>query len=96
MNFTILDDRIAVTLLGDSETKTQSGLYIPTQAQGKNRYAEVVAVGKGIYLMNGELKSLDVKVGDVVLFNIEAGISVNVEGKSILLIKEGDVLLIKR
>jgi chaperonin GroES len=96
MSFEILNDRVAVSLIEDTVAKTQSGLYIPTQASGNNRYGKVVAVGKGIYLMNGQLQPLDVKVGDTVLFNVGAGISVTVEGIGYLLIKEGDILLIKR
>ena len=90
MNFKPLQDRILVKRT-ESETKSAGGIIIPDNAQEKPTQAQVVAVGPGKKLTNGELSCLDVKVGDTVVFASYSGSSLKIDGQDLLLLKEDDV-----
>ncbi len=86
-----LHDRILVKRL-EEEEKTKGGIIIPDTAKEKPIEGEVVAVGNGKLLENGEVKPLDVKVGDKVLFGKYAGTEVKIGGEEYLIMREDDIL----
>ncbi len=86
-----LHDRILVERL-EEEEKTKGGIIIPDTAKEKPIEGKVVAVGKGKVLENGDIKPLDVKEGDRVLFGKYAGTDVVVDGQEYLIMREDDVL----
>ena len=86
-----LFDRVLVKRL-DGEEKTKGGLFIPDSAKEKPLEGEVVAVGKGKILENGEIKPVSVKVGDRVLFAKYAETEVKLDNQSYLLLREDDLL----
>jgi chaperonin GroES len=86
-----LHDRIIVKRL-EEERKTASGIVIPDTAAEKPDQGEVVAVGNGKVLEDGKLRTLEVKVGDKVLFGKYSGQTVKVEGEELLVMREEDVM----
>ena len=86
-----LHDRILVRRL-DEEKTTAGGIVIPDSASEKPSQGEVVAVGKGKLLDNGNLQALDVKAGDTVLFGKYSGTEVKVDGEELLVMREDDVM----
>lgn len=91
MNIRPLHDRIVVRRT-EEEQKTAGGILLPGSAQEKPSQGEVLAVGKGQIRENGDVRPLDVKVGDKVLFGQYAGQTVKVDGEELLIMKESDVL----
>lgn len=90
MSIRPLHDRIVVRRT-EEEQKTAGGILLPGSAQEKPQQGEVIAVGNGQITDNG-VRSLDVKVGDKVLFGQYAGQTVKVGGEELLIMKESDVL----
>ena len=86
-----LHDRIIVKRL-DEERKTASGIVIPDTAAEKPDQGEVKAVGKGKVNDEGKVRTLDVKVGDRVLFGKYSGQTVKVEGEELLVMREEDIM----
>ena len=86
-----LHDRVIVKRL-EAEEKTASGIVIPGSAAEKPDQGEIVAVGKGKILENGEVRALDVKVGDKVLFGKYSGQAVKVDGDELLVMREEDIM----
>ncbi len=86
-----LHDRILVQRL-EEEEKTKGGIIIPDTAKEKPIEGKVVAVGNGKLLENGEVKPLEVKVGDKVLFGKYAGTEVKIGGEEYLIMREDDIL----
>lgn len=93
MNFKPLYDRLVVKRLA-AETKSAGGIVIPEKSAEKPTQGEVLAVGQGALLDNGELRELAVKVGDRVLFGQYAGSEIKVDGETYVVLKESDVLAI--
>lgn len=93
MNITPLGERIVIKVL-ESEEKTKSGIFIPDTAKEKPQMGEVMAVGSGRVMENGQKIALDVKVGDKVLFAKYAGTEVKLDGEEYMVLKESDVLAI--
>ena len=93
MNVKPLGDRILVKPM-QAEEKTKGGILIPDTAKEKPQQGEVVAVGQGKTLETGEVKMLEVKVKDKVLYGKYSGTEVTVEGEEYLIIREDDVLAI--
>ncbi len=91
MNIRPLHDRIVVRRM-EEEQKTKGGLLLPGSAQEKPSEGEVIAIGNGQINDNGEVRALDVKVGDRVLFGQYAGQTVKVNDEELLIMKESDVL----
>jgi len=87
-------DKIVVKRMEEKEQKTPSGIIIPDTAKEKPQVGEVIAVGSGKLLNNGETKPLAVKAGDKVLFNKYAGTEVELEGEKYLVMAEDEVLAI--
>jgi chaperonin GroES len=86
-----LQDRVVIKRV-EEETKTPGGIIIPDNHKEKPAQGEVVAVGKGYRLANGEVKALDVKKGDRVLFGKYSGTEVKVGTDSLLIMKEDEIL----
>ena len=92
MNIRPLYDRIVVKRLEAQDEKTASGLIIPDSAKEKPQEGEVVAVGKGKRLEDGKVVSLDVQVGDRILFGKYSGSEVKIDGQELLIMREDEVL----
>ncbi|MHB8424894.1 MAG: co-chaperone GroES [Gammaproteobacteria bacterium] len=88
-----LHDRVIIKRL-DSETKSPGGIVIPDTAAEKPIKGEVKAVGNGKILENGEVRALDVKAGDKVLFGKYSGTEVKVDGEELLVMKEEDIMAV--
>lgn len=86
-----LHDRILVERL-EEEEKTKGGIIIPDTAKEKPIQGRVVAVGNGKLMDNGEVKPLDVKEGDKILFGKYAGTEVKIDDNEYLIMREDDVL----
>ncbi|HLQ26717.1 MAG TPA: co-chaperone GroES [Acidiferrobacterales bacterium] len=91
MNIRPLHDRVIVRRL-EEERKTAGGIVIPDTAKEKPIQGEIVAVGKGKILENGEVRALDVKVGDKVLFGKYSGTEVKVSNEELLVMREEDIV----
>ncbi|MGO9949158.1 MAG: co-chaperone GroES, partial [Steroidobacteraceae bacterium] len=88
-----LHDRVIVKR-EEEERKSPGGIVIPDTATEKPIFGKVVAVGKGKILENGEIRPLDVKVGDKILFGKYSGTEVNLEWRGLLAFHDGhDVFL---
>jgi chaperonin GroES len=86
-----LHDRVLVKRLGEEE-KTKGGIIIPDSAKEKPQHAKVIAVGNGRILDNGQVRTLDVKAGDTVLFGKYSGTEVKIDGEDHLILREEDLL----
>ncbi|MDY6942855.1 MAG: co-chaperone GroES [Pseudomonadota bacterium] len=86
-----LHDRVVVKRLEEERT-SPGGIVIPDSAAEKPIRGEVLAVGNGKRLENGEVLPLDVKVGDSVLFAKYAGTEIKVEGEDVLVMREDDIM----
>ncbi|MFV8835160.1 MULTISPECIES: co-chaperone GroES [Aquisalimonas] len=93
MNIRPLHDRVIIKRMEEERT-TPGGIVIPDSAAEKPIKGEIVAVGKGKVQENGEVRPLDVKVGDKVLFGKFAGTEVKVEGEDVLVMREEDVMAV--
>jgi len=91
MNIRPLHDRVVIRRLEEERTSA-GGIVIPDTATEKPIQGEVVAVGKGKILDNGEQRPLDVKVGDRVLFGKYSGTEVKLDGKEFLVMREDDIM----
>ena len=86
-----LHDRVIVRRK-EEERMSAGGIVIPDSATEKPIQGEIVAVGKGKILENGEVRALDVKEGDKVLFGKYAGTEVKVDGETLLVMREEDLM----
>jgi len=91
MNIRPLHDRVIVKRV-EEETTSPGGIVLPGSATEKPQRGEVVAVGNGRILENGEVRALDVKAGDSVLFGKYSGSEVKVDGEEYLVMKEEDII----
>ncbi|BFM21194.1 co-chaperone GroES [Gilvimarinus japonicus] len=91
MNIRPLHDRVVVRRKEEEQT-TAGGIVLPGSAKEKPNQGEVVAVGNGRVLDNGEVRPVDVKVGDTVVFGKYAGSdTIEVEGEELVILSEGDI-----
>ncbi|MCK0538174.1 co-chaperone GroES [Alcanivorax quisquiliarum] len=88
-----LHDRIVVRR-AEEETKSAGGIVLPGSAAEKPARGEVLAVGKGKIAENGDVRPLDVKVGDQVIFGQYSGNTVKIDGEELLIMGEGEVLAV--
>ena len=88
-----LHDRVIVKRT-EEERKSPGGIVIPDTATEKPIRGEVIAVGKGKILENGQIRPLDVKVGDKVLFGKYSGTEVKVDGEDLLVMREEDIMAV--
>jgi chaperonin GroES len=91
MKFRPLHDRVLVKRV-EEETKTRGGIIIPDTAAEKPQQGKVIAVGPGVRGDDGEIRPLDVKAGDLVLFGKWSGTEVKVDGDDLLIMKESDIM----
>lgn len=89
-----LGDRVVVKAL-EAEEKTKGGIILPDTAKDKPQEGEVMAVGPGRVLENGNRVALDVKVGDRVLYSKYGGTEVKVDDVEYLVIRESDLLAVR-
>jgi chaperonin GroES len=88
-----LHDRVIVKRWEEEKT-SPGGIVIPDSAAEKPVKGEVVAVGNGKILENGETRKLDLKVGDKILFGKYSGTEVKVDGQELLVMREEDVMAV--
>ncbi len=93
MNLRPLHDRVIVKRMEEERT-TPGGIVIPDSAAEKPIRGEVIAVGKGKILENGDVRALDVKEGDKVLFGKYSGTEVKVGGDDVLVMREDDIMAV--
>ena len=93
MNIRPLHDRVVVRRK-EEETTTPGGIVLPGSATEKPVQGEVIAAGKGKILESGDVRPLDVQVGDTVLFGKYSGTEVKGEGEEVVIMRESDILAI--
>ncbi|MDD2207472.1 MAG: co-chaperone GroES [Aminobacterium sp.] len=93
MNLKPLGDRLVVKVINQEE-KTKGGIVLPDTAKEKPQEGEVIAVGTGKVLENGQKLPLEVKVGDRIIFSKYAGTEVKLDGDEFVIFSERDVLAI--
>ena len=91
MNLRPLHDRVLVRRLEEKESM-RGGIIIPDSAKEKPQQAEVVAVGDGKLLDDGQRVELDVKSGDRILFGKYSGSDIRIEGEEYLILREDEIL----
>ncbi len=91
MKFRPLHDRVLVRRV-EAEEKTAGGVIIPDTAKEKPQEGEVIAVGAGTLNEKGELRPLDVRAGDRILFGKWSGTEVKLNNEELLIMKESDVM----
>ena len=93
MNIRPLHDR-GIVRRTEEEKTTASGLIIPDSATEKPSKGEILAAGNGRVNDNGDVFALDVKVGDQVLFGQYAGTEIKVDGETLLVMREDDIVAV--
>lgn len=88
-----LHDRVVVKRMEEERTSA-GGIVIPDSATEKPQVGTILAVGKGKITDSGEVRALDVKVGDKVYFGNYAGTTVKVDGEELIIMKEDDILAV--
>ncbi|KAA6186362.1 co-chaperone GroES [Thiohalocapsa marina] len=91
MNIRPLHDRVVVRRMEEERTSA-GGIVIPDSATEKPIQGEVIAVGNGKIMDNGDQRALDVKVGDRVLFGKYSGTEVKLDGEEVLVMREDDIM----
>lgn len=93
MNINPLHDRVVVRRLEEEKT-SKGGIVIPDSATEKPQRGEVVAIGPGKLLDNGQVRPLAVKVGQKVLFGKYAGTEFKLDGSEVVVMREDDIMAI--
>ena len=93
MNLRPLHDRVIVKRM-EEERMSAGGIVIPDSATEKPIRGEVLAVGNGKILDNGEKRALDIGVGDKILFGKYSGTEVKVDGEELLVMREEDIMAV--
>jgi chaperonin GroES len=91
MNLRPLQDRVLVRRLEEKESM-RGGIIIPDTAKEKPQQAEVVAVGSGKLLDDGQRAGVDVKAGDRILFGKYSGSDIRIDGEEYLILREDEIL----
>jgi chaperonin GroES len=89
--FRPLADRVLVKRL-DKEEKTAGGIIIPDSAKEKPQEGQVIAVGNGKATDSGDVRPLDLKAGDKVLFGKYSGSEIKIDGEEHLILREDEIL----
>lgn len=89
--FRPLHDRVLVRRIEQDE-KTKGGIIIPDTAKEKPMEGEILAVGNGHVNDNGDVRPLDVKKGDRVIFSKWAGTEITIDGEELMVMKESDII----
>lgn len=93
MNIRPLHDRAIIRRMEEERTSA-GGIVIPDSATEKPVRGEVIAVGHGKILDNGDVRPLDIKVGDTVLFGKYSGTEVKVNDEELLVMREDDIMAV--
>jgi chaperonin GroES len=93
MNIRPLHDRVVIRRMEEERTSA-GGIVIPDTAAEKPIQGEVIAVGNGKIMDNGDVRALDVKVGDKVLFGKYSGTEVKLDGEDLLVMREDDLMAV--
>jgi chaperonin GroES len=93
MNIRPLHDRVIVKRV-EEETTSAGGIVLPGSAAEKPSQGKILAVGNGKPLDNGQIRPMDVKVGDKVLFGKYAGNEVKVDGEDLIVMREEDIMAV--
>lgn len=91
MKFKPLRDRVLVKFSTEEE-KTAGGLFIPDSAKEKPQRGAIIAIGSGKITDDGKRQTMDVKVGDTVLFDKYSGSKIKIDDEDYLIIREEDIL----
>jgi chaperonin GroES len=89
-----LYDRVVIRRVEEKGDALRGGLYIPDSAKEKPQEGEVMAVGKGKRLEDGKLVTLDVQVGDRILFGKYSGNDITIEGTDYMIMREDEILAV--
>ena len=87
-------DRVVIRRVEEKGDALRGGLYIPDSAKEKPQEGEVMAVGKGKRLEDGKLVTLDVQVGDRILFGKYSGNDITIEGTDYMIMREDEILAV--
>ena len=90
MNIRPLHDRVVVRRL-EEETTSAGGIVLPDSATEKPSQGEVLAAGPGKANENGDVRALDVKVGDKIIFGQYGGSTVKIDGEEVLILSESEI-----
>ena len=93
MNIRPLHDRVVVKREAE-DRKSPGGIVIPDTASEKPTFGKVIAVGQGKVLENGQVRPLDVKTGDRILFGKYSGTEVKVNNEDFVVMREDDVMAV--
>ena len=88
-----LHDRVVVRRMEEERT-TAGGIVIPDSAAEKPMRGEVIAIGGGKILDNGDTRALAVKVGDTVLFGKYSGTEVKINAQELVVMREDDIMAV--
>ena len=91
MNIRPLHDRVVVKRM-EEETTSAGGIVLPGSAQEKPSRGEVISVGNGKVSENGDVRPLDVKAGDQVLFGKYTGTEIKIDGEELLVMREDEIM----
>jgi len=91
MNIRPLHDRVVIKRMEEERTSA-GGIVIPDSATEKPVRGEVISVGKGKIAENGDVRPLDVKAGDSVLFGKYSGTEIKIDGEDLLVMREDDIM----
>jgi chaperonin GroES len=92
MNVKPLGDRVVIKNM-ESEETTKSGIVLPGSAKEKPQVAEILAVGPG-GMVDGKEVTMNVKVGDKVIFSKYAGTEIKIDGEELIIVRQNDILAI--
>jgi chaperonin GroES len=93
MSIRPLHDRVIVRRM-EEETTSAGGIVIPDSATEKPATGEIVAAGHGKITDSGDVRAMDVKIGDIVMFGKYAGTEVKVDGEELLVMREDDIVAV--
>jgi chaperonin GroES len=88
-----LHDRVIVRRM-DEELTSPGGIVIPDSAAEKPIRGEIMAIGNGKLMDNGDIRPLDVKAGDNVLFGKYSGTEIKMDGEELLVMREDDIMAV--
>ena len=93
MNIRPLHDRVIVRRKEEERT-TAGGIVIPDTATEKPSMGEILAAGNGKVTDSGDVRALEVKVGDIVYFGKYSGTEIKVDGEELLIMREDDIIAV--
>jgi len=88
-----LQDKVLIKRL-EAESTTKGGIVLPESAKEKPRRGNIVALGDGKLLENGQRSEFQVKKGDEVLFSSYGGTEIKIDGEEFLIMEESDILAV--